>query len=82
MKVELRGVAVEEFADSEGFESLGCKLSAALGKIARGHIGRIMTNTTKAMAKRGVMIMGRQLLHLMSSSPSTSTVEPCTTSRT
>ena len=51
-------------ADCGEFESLDCKLAAALGKIAKGSIGRALSNATKSMAKRLLMISGRQLLHL------------------
>ena len=54
----------EEMAGCSEFESLDCKLAAALGKTAKGSIGRVLTNATKSMAKRSLMISGRQLLHL------------------
>ena len=54
----------EEMADCGEFESLDCKLEAALGKIAKGSIGRAPTNAAKSMAKRSLMTSGRQLLHL------------------
>ena len=54
----------EEMADCGEFESLGCTLASALGKIAKGSIGRVLTNATKSMAKRSLMTSGRQLLHL------------------
>ena len=41
----------EELADCGEFESLDCKLAAALGKIAKGSIGRVLTNATKSTAK-------------------------------
>ena len=54
----------EEMADCGEFESLDCKLAAALGKIAKGSIGRVLTNAAKSMAKRSLMNSGCQLLHL------------------
>ena len=55
----------EEMADCGEFESLDCRLAAALGKIAKGSVGHVLTNATKSMAKRSLMISGRQLLHLI-----------------
>ena len=53
----------EEMADRGEFESR-LQLAAALGKIAKGSIGRVLANATKSMAQRSLMISGRQLLHL------------------
>ena len=58
--VEMPGVTLQSFADSEGFDTLDSKLAAALIKVARGEIGRKLARLAEAAAREGRPLKGRR----------------------
>ena len=65
LEVEDEQFSSEDLADCTDFESLDSNLAAAIGVIAKGNIGRLITRKMKTAAKHKIILSSRQLLKLI-----------------
>ena len=65
LDIEKPEVPYDALADTAGLGSLDVKLSAAINRVKRGRIERILTNLDETAAARGTFISGRQKLRMI-----------------
>lgn len=65
LEVEDEQFTYDDLADCTDFETLDSKLSAAIGIVAKGSIGRLLTRKMKTAAKNKTILSSRQLLKLI-----------------
>ena len=65
LEVENMSISFDALANSYGLDSLDVKLSAAINKVKKGRVEKILTNMDETAAAQGGYISGRQKLRVI-----------------